>query len=123
MSETPLNLRAPRPARSIFLGEPLLRVPGYPCHTRDMNTTPVGCKRAAARSCGTHFAALTEDHECKASCYRTSRHGGRSYIYTMCDAGHSVSMREEGPSLGGPMFAADLNSLPANAPFVLAAVE
>jgi hypothetical protein len=89
-----------------------------------MTTTMVP---AAPRTVGTHFLGgeIPADHECKAACYRVSKHRGREYISTLCHYGHAVSMRETGArtSFAGSAFAASLNDLPAHAPFVLAAQE
>lgn len=81
-------------------------------------SAPTGYRRAEPRTSGTHFAALTDDHMCRAACYRVSRHRGKEYISTLCDAGHSVSMRLIDTGFGGSAFHASLNELPVFAPFV-----
>ena len=72
--------------------------------------------RAEPRTTGTHFLTADADcRDCKPSCYRIGRHG----ITLLCDVGHSAGFHDGRTGFAGSAFAASLNSLPVDAPFIV----
>jgi len=82
-----------------------------------------GLVRAAPRTFGRYVLSgpVPEEHRCRPSSYRVYDWG----ITLVCDYGHSAGawIHRANPrgSYGGSAFAASLNDLPAEAPFVLIA--